>query len=411
MGFFKNLFGSNAGQRAETYAIGWPQADYNTVRNLLKEEVNRAYDRFWLQEPKRVEYERSEEERYAVYDAMSTELLLAKAQSGDPDAQYAYGNRLSHISAENEAETFAWFRKSAAAGNGDALFGVGVFYLHGFGGVTVDEDKAVEYLTKAAAAGRCYDAAEELTEIFSERVTGPNSKAQDLRSFVPWVTTCAWAYMDDDEEVGPAYAIRSLTALNTSVVLDYETLFSIGLEHTNEVGDRYEKILDTALMQWYFYLRSRDTGILAENPDIDIGEAEILGYIGEAALELKKPYAMQVLRVAADMGYANAISSGCSEAMEAAEDMGVSYEQRSADSGWRTYYAAVQKQAMDSTFVRSQAHALYALWWFLWFGFGCIRDREAAVAALRRAVDLKYSIAAHMLRRVYRTPNGEYELH
>ncbi len=409
MGIFKNLFGSDTGRSSGTYAVGWPKADYNTVRNLLKEEVNKAYDRFWKEEPERVEYERSEEERYAAYDAMSSDQLLAKAQSGDPEAQYAYGNRLSQISAENEPETFAWFQKSAAAGNGDALFGVGAFYLHGFGGVTADEDKAVEYLTKAAAAGRCFDAAEELTEIFGERVTGPNSKASDLKSFVPWVVTCAWAYMDDDEEAGPAYAIRSLAALDTSVVLDYETLFSIGLEHFNEIG-RYEQILDKALMQWYFYLRSKDTGILAENPDVVYDEAEILCYIGEAALELKKPYAMQVLRVAADMGYAHAISVGCSDAMEAAEDQGVSFEQRAADQGWRTYYAAVQKQAADSTIARKQAHALFALWWFQWFGFGCKRDKQAAVASLRKAADMKYPLAAHMLKRISRAPNGEYQL-
>ncbi len=60
-------------------------------------------------------------------------LREAKAENGDPAAEYALGQHYMNGDGvgENCAEAVKWFRKAAAKGNGQAQLALGVIYAQG----------------------------------------------------------------------------------------------------------------------------------------------------------------------------------------------------------------------------------------------------------------------------------------
>jgi TonB family protein len=78
----------------------------------------------------------------------------ARAEAGDPEAQYVYALVLLNIQELNPAgeSPFPWLLKAAQAGVANAQYIVGVFTLAGLR-VERDPDKAVIWLEKSAAAG------------------------------------------------------------------------------------------------------------------------------------------------------------------------------------------------------------------------------------------------------------------
>ncbi len=80
--------------------------------------------------------------------------LIAKAEQGDPDAQYELGKRYLRGAkvSKNEKKAAKWFTKAAEQGFARAQYLLGLCYLYGEG-VEKDKKKAAKWFTKAAEQG------------------------------------------------------------------------------------------------------------------------------------------------------------------------------------------------------------------------------------------------------------------
>ena len=75
------------------------------------------------------------------------------AEKGDTEAQIMLGTYyVSGHGFDDETKAFEWFIKAAGQGDAEAEYMVGGCYKHGVG-VSVDNKKANEWLTKAAEHG------------------------------------------------------------------------------------------------------------------------------------------------------------------------------------------------------------------------------------------------------------------
>ena len=81
--------------------------------------------------------------------------LRARAQAGDPDAQWQLGMQYRQGSAETPKDlsvAFSWFMRSAKSGNRKGENAVGIAYLHGEG-VPENDVEGFEWLYKSALMG------------------------------------------------------------------------------------------------------------------------------------------------------------------------------------------------------------------------------------------------------------------
>lgn len=99
------------------------------------------------------------EDGLAAHDAGHYEQALALleplAEAGDVDAQ----NKLSHMywygegTPSDYARALGWSRRAAEAGSAHAMYDIGVHYRNGLGGVTQNDAEAFAWFLKSAEAG------------------------------------------------------------------------------------------------------------------------------------------------------------------------------------------------------------------------------------------------------------------
>ena len=85
---------------------------------------------------------------------VNIEELRAKAQQGDPDAQFQLGIAQDQGVgvAKDQSEAASWYRKAAEKGHAPAQNSLGSMYQHGEG-VTLDNAEAVQWYRKSADQG------------------------------------------------------------------------------------------------------------------------------------------------------------------------------------------------------------------------------------------------------------------
>ena len=83
------------------------------------------------------------------------ENLLLKAKQGDPDAQFALGERYYYgnrdVSQDYEQAVY-WCRQAAEQGHADAQYNLGYYYREGYG-VSQDLEQAIYWYSKSAEQG------------------------------------------------------------------------------------------------------------------------------------------------------------------------------------------------------------------------------------------------------------------
>lgn len=102
-----------------------------------------------------------------VPDNFDLSTLTAKAESGDPTAQYKLGEayRNGNGVAKDRLKAFEWYKKAALQGDAQSQLAVGLCYLSGFDGTAKDDKEGVKWL-QMAAEQKNVDAAKKLGNIY-----------------------------------------------------------------------------------------------------------------------------------------------------------------------------------------------------------------------------------------------------
>jgi TPR repeat protein len=124
--------------------------------------------------------------------AATTELdgLRARAEHGDPDAQYSLGlafssaavNQVS-VPRKDDAEALKWIRMAASQGHHTAQGCLGLFYSSGWGGVVRDDLEALKWYRMEAEHGDAKDQL-ELGEKYSKGNRAPKDSAEAANWFL-----------------------------------------------------------------------------------------------------------------------------------------------------------------------------------------------------------------------------------
>ena len=90
-------------------------------------------------------------------DQNSLQILIDKANNGDPNDQYNLGKVFAdgNVVPQDFNEAFMWFEKAAEQGNAKAQYNLGRMYRKGKG-VPQDYNEAIKWYTKSAKQGKAY---------------------------------------------------------------------------------------------------------------------------------------------------------------------------------------------------------------------------------------------------------------
>jgi hypothetical protein len=252
--------------------------------------------------------------------------------------------------------------------------------------------------------GLCYQAGEALSDWLGTHMESEHG-FEHAKENVQWLANLTYGYKNHED--GWIYAMRGSLVCQLVTAISMEVLWEIEIEHIkDEKITGYNAIEQIALMAYYQENLALKSGKMDEQDKADM--SEILCYIGEAALELEKTYAVDILRVAAEMGsdYAAVVMSR--PMIFDAVRSGASKEARESSLFFKDCLKRVEKVAGDSKDERRQAHALLALGVFYEYGAGVEKNVTTACRYMQKAADMQYPFASHMLELYEKMPNGEY---
>lgn len=420
MGFLSKLFGNNDQKQSfqsvdqhenESKVQGYvpSSVDHAAVMEKLDKIAEDALHAFYKEKnADMATLGTTEEERYSEYRQLSDEKLAVMAEEGDASAQYAFACVLADMADTTEdpevlAAAGEWLKKSADAGNPDAQYAYGVFLMRGWTGEK-DEKLAMDYLRKAEKSGLWYEAAVEMSEWLSEQVNAEHGY-EAIKENVHCLANLVYGAKGTEDEWLYSWRASAVCQLNTLV--DLAVLWNMDIEHIkDEQITGYASMERVALMGYYFERKVVKSGKFSKEDWSDMGD--ILCMIGEIALELERDYAVDVLRVAADMGKDYAAVLVARPMIEDAVRNGISKEEREVSPFFRQYKERTEKVTEDSSDERHQAHALVALSAFYDYGAGVAKNTTMAYRYMEKAANMKYGFAQHMLQIFERMPNGEY---
>jgi TPR repeat protein len=390
----------------------FPEPNREAVEATLMGEAENALTRFFRKGPLLDQFSETEEIRYADYKQKSIDELKQLAEKGDASAQYLVGDYYAELDESYASQARMWWQRGAENGNADAMYSLGYFLNSDFGG-TRDVENAILFLKKAAGCGNCYAAAISLREIYSERFDWENehhqSSTNTLKELVTWSAVVAYGYQDDIDD-GAVYMGLAASAFYCYNLICMAAEFEMGLEHTPLA--EYEEKLDYCLIAWYWQMKAQETGRLPGDwKEIDL--SDMLCQIGECALELNKPYAIDVLALAVQMGSDYAVSVAAFSLIHNYIETGVSRRDLREDPTWIALFGRVKdavKDAEINTDDRRKAHSLLALSSFYMYGAGCFANIDLAYQATKQAADMGYGKAKHMLEVYIQQPDGSYRI-
>ena len=169
---------------------------------------------------------------------------------------------------KDEAEAFKIYKQAADAGSAEAMYELRDFYNLGWGGVTVDKDKARELLRKSAEAGYV-EAQRSLGLDFQHGYGTP----VDLSEAVKWYTLAA-AQGDSSSKAYLERLKDVIPLLEPAEQGDAEAQYKLAryiIEHDN-IGNPSDKSSPEAIRKWL--LKAAENGHVAAQLEL----AEAYGY-------------------------------------------------------------------------------------------------------------------------------------
>ena len=313
-----------------------------------------------------------------------------------------------------------WLQKAADNKSADAMQMLGELYMEddaiekennlaGLPRAEKNDHKALDWLLKAAKQNCPYEIAEDIAALYARQ--------KDHMEEYRWCLVMLSFLADEIDQIEEL--IHILTVLQFIVLTRLVAAFKHGATMD------CQKTEDYALMAYWWMWRVQELGATPQQlAQYSLKTKEILGWIGECASALQKPYANAVLQEAMEMGCGFAavllVPAALNRAMELkapthtptyfwlTEDFVMPLSPigpkqiKAADEAVKKYFPLVKQASTDDSLTYRQAEALYRLSHFYIFGLCCKRSANEAHALLERAAALGHQSAQNLLNKMFR---------